>query len=142
MPRLAPRPYRPTPDVDQAGLEYLAAAFALCGDEGRTQIAIGTMSNRFPKYTLVTAIALPEAAAALALQSGQAQKAIDALELARRYEAGAEFRPQYLRELAYLQLRSGDLAAAEFQKILNHRGQGPLSVLYPLAQLGLARSAA
>ena len=85
---------------------------------------------------------MPEAAAALALQSGQAQKAIHALEPARRYEAGAEFRPQYLRELAYLQLRSGDLAAAEFQKILNHGGQGPLSVLYPLAQLGLARSAA
>src|SRR5262249_37179422 len=31
---------------------------------------------------------------------------------------------------------------AEFQKILDHRGYAPLSPLYPLARLGLARAAA
>jgi len=30
----------------------------------------------------------------------------------------------------------------EFQKILEHRGWDPLSPMYPLAQLGLARAAA
>ena len=29
----------------------------------------------------------------------------------------------------------------EFQKIIDHRGQAPLSVLYPLAHLGLSRAA-
>ena len=31
-------------------------------------------------------------------------------------------------------------AAAEFQKILNHRGIAPVSPLYPLSHLGLARA--
>ncbi len=43
---------------------------------------------------------------------------------------------------AYLKLKQGTEAATEFQKILDHRGQAPLSPLYPLAHLGLARSAA
>ncbi len=30
---------------------------------------------------------------------------------------------------------------AEFQKVLDHRGVDPLSILYPLAHLGLARAA-
>ncbi len=33
-------------------------------------------------------------------------------------------------------------AAAEFQKILDHRGVAPVSPLYPLAHLGLARACA
>ena len=50
--------------------------------------------------------------------------------------------PQTLRGQAYLKLNRASEAAAEFQKILDHRGQGPLSELYPLAHLGLARAAA
>ena len=37
---------------------------------------------------------------------------------------------------------SGKEAAVEFQKILDHRGIEPLSPLYPLAHVGLARAAA
>jgi hypothetical protein len=39
-------------------------------------------------------------------------------------------------------MRSGEQAAAEFQKILAHRGVEPSSIFYPLAQLGLGRAAA
>ena len=49
--------------------------------------------------------------------------------------------PIYVRGLAYLSSKQGAQGAAEFQKILDHRGEGPLSVLYPLANLGLARAA-
>jgi tetratricopeptide (TPR) repeat protein len=47
----------------------------------------------------------------------------------------------YLRGLAYLRLRKGTEAAAEFQKILDHKGAnwGPF---YPVSYLSLARSAA
>ena len=47
----------------------------------------------------------------------------------------------YLRGLAGLHAGKGAEAAAEFQKILDHKGRnwGPL---YPLAYLGLARAAA
>ena len=72
----------------------------------------------------------------------QAQAAVDLLEGAKRYEAAAQFWPQYLRGQAYLKLGRGAEAALEFQKILDHRGQSSVSVLYPLAHLGLARAAA
>jgi hypothetical protein len=39
-------------------------------------------------------------------------------------------------------LKSGNEAAAEYRRILNHRGEATLSVLYPLARLGLARASA
>ncbi|HVF87834.1 MAG TPA: hypothetical protein VM866_09600 [Pyrinomonadaceae bacterium] len=41
-----------------------------------------------------------------------------------------------------MKLNRASAAAAEFRKILDHRGQAPLSVLYPLAHLGLAQAAA
>jgi hypothetical protein len=47
-----------------------------------------------------------------------------------------------VRGQAYLRLKSGSEAAAEFRKILDHRGEVPLSTLYPLAHLGLARASA
>jgi hypothetical protein len=40
-----------------------------------------------------------------------------------------------------LNLKQGTEAAAEFKKILDRRGQAPLSVLYPLAHLGSGRAA-
>ena len=38
-------------------------------------------------------------------------------------------------------LKRADLATAEFQSILDHRGEAPVSQLYALAQLGIARAA-
>ena len=52
------------------------------------------------------------------------------------------FWPASLRGRAYLQLKMGREAAAEFQNILDHRGLDPLLPLYALAHLGLARDAA
>jgi hypothetical protein len=37
-------------------------------------------------------------------------------------------------------LRDGTAAAAEFQKILDHRGIAPVSILYPLAYLQQGRA--
>jgi eukaryotic-like serine/threonine-protein kinase len=47
-----------------------------------------------------------------------------------------------MRGQAQLQAKDGALAAAEFQKIIEHRGWDVLSPLWPLAHLGLARAAA
>jgi len=57
-------------------------------------------------------------------------------------EAAPEFWPQYVRGQAYLKLSKGAEAAAEFRKILEHRGWDPLSPLYPHAHLGIARALA
>jgi hypothetical protein len=60
----------------------------------------------------------------------------------QREAPSAEFWPLYLRGQAYLQLKDGQAAGAEFQNILDHRGESPDSLLYPLALLGRARAAA
>ena len=63
------------------------------------------------------------------------------LESAHRFESTGGFGPQYVRGQAYLKLNKGAEAAAEFQKILDHRGWSVRGALYPLAYVGLARAA-
>lgn len=60
----------------------------------------------------------------------------------KSYDQVSGFWPQYLRGQAYLLLRNGTAAAAEFQQILDNRCRGILSPLYPLAHVGLARASA
>jgi hypothetical protein len=48
--------------------------------------------------------------------------------------------PAYIRGLAYLAKRNGLAAAAEFQKLLDHRGIVVNFVTGALARLGLARA--
>jgi len=47
-----------------------------------------------------------------------------------------------MRGLSFLKLGKGAEAAAEFQKIVGTRSWAPMSPLYPLAHLGLARATA
>lgn len=117
-------------------------ALALCGEASQAQRLIDDLVKDYPRDTRVNGVWAPAIRAAIELRRGNAQRAVDLLEGAKRYEAAAQFWPQYLRGLAYLKLGLGAEAAVEFQKILDHRGQAPLSVLHPLAHLGLARAAA
>jgi hypothetical protein len=52
------------------------------------------------------------------------------------------FAPSWVRGQAYLAMKNGALAGAEFQRILDHRGWAPKSGLWPQAHLGLARALA
>jgi len=117
-------------------------AMALCGEASQARRLIDELVQRHPKDTRINGIWAPTIRAAIELQRGKAQPAVDLLEGGKRYEAAAQFWPQYLRGQTYLKLGRGAEAAVEFQKILDHRGHSPLSVLYPLAHLGLARAAA
>jgi hypothetical protein len=94
----------------------------------------------YPKATLLNQLWLPLVRAAILLHSGKAKEAIEELEITERMERAAEFYPQYLRGLAYLRSNKPKAAAREFDKILNHRGEAPMSSIYPLAQLGKARA--
>ena len=98
------------------------------------------MIKLYPEDTVINSIWVPAIRAAMELQRGNAAQAIELLQPASRYEAAAEFWPQYLRGLSYLKLKRSGEAAAEFQKIRDNRGQASLSPLYPLAYLGLARA--
>jgi hypothetical protein len=89
-------------------------------------------------------LSLPVTAAAVAIEQGEPARGLALLEPVRRYDhaPSAGFWPAYLRGQAYLQLKDGRAAASEFQNIVTHRGEVPVSVLYPLAHVGLARAAA
>ena len=67
------------------------------------------------------------------------------LESPRPYELGGapngcSYWPNYVRAEAFLLARDGVKAAAEYQRILDHRGIDPTSPMYALARLGLARA--
>jgi len=68
--------------------------------------------------------------------------AIQSLQTATPYELGAAqgLFPIYVRGLAYLQAKRGVEAAAEFQKIVDHRGIAPTAPEHSLAKLGLGRA--
>lgn len=120
-----------------------AFSLALCGETGEAQKLADELAGRYPKATLVNVIYLPVIRAAIELQRGHADRAVELLEVVTPYESAAAWWPNYLRGQAYLRLKQGDAAAVEFQKILDHRGWGlPTSIFYQLAHLGLARAAA
>jgi len=117
-------------------------ALATCGEFGQTQTIIGELARHSPKDTVLNKILLPLIQARVELHRGNPAQAIQLLETTRPYEGYALFQIAYLRGQSYLNQQKGADAAAEFQKILDHRGWQPVSHLYPLAHLGLARAAA
>jgi tetratricopeptide (TPR) repeat protein len=127
---------------DNATLEQASRVFALCGSAAEARNLSNELAMRFPDATLTMHLARPVTAAAVALQQGNAARAIELLEPVRRYDSApaGKFWPRYLRGQAYLRLKDGRAAAAEFQSIIDRRGEVPTSMLYPLAHLGLARA--
>jgi len=123
----------------RAAVAIAANAFAICGDSGKAQPLMDEYSKQFPKNTFWNAVIAPLYRAQIALHSNNAAQAIELLESAHRFESYGNFGPQYVRGQAYLKLSKGAEAAAEFQKILRHRGWSVRGALYPLAFVGLAR---
>jgi serine/threonine protein kinase/Flp pilus assembly protein TadD len=117
-----------------------ALALAVAGQTAEADALADELQAEYPRATLLNQLWLPMIRAAILLQSGNAKEAIEELEIVERYEKAAEFYPQYLRGLSFLQLNKPKNAVKEFDKILNHRGEAPLSSVYPLAQLGKARA--
>jgi tetratricopeptide (TPR) repeat protein len=123
-----------------ATVQAASAAFALCGDNDRSQALMDEISKRFPDDTLVNTVYWPLNRALIALHRGDSARAVQLLEPAYRYEIVGAFWPQYFRGQAFLNLHKGAEAAAEFQRIVDHWGWAPRSPLYPRAYLGLAQA--
>jgi serine/threonine protein kinase/tetratricopeptide (TPR) repeat protein len=124
-----------------------ALTLALSGDAaGATNLA-DDLNKRFPQNTVVQVNYLPEIRAAVALDQKDPARAIAALQPATPYDLGypaqilmLNLYPVYVRGLAYLTAHQGPEAAAEFQKILDHRGIVLYEPIGSLAHLGLARA--
>jgi tetratricopeptide (TPR) repeat protein len=126
---------------NQVSLPRAVLALAICGRSARAEPLVNEMAKQYDKSTLVNGLWLPTIRAALAIQARDPTAAVERLQVVQRYEDAGEFWPQYVRGLAFVKLAKGPEASAEFEKIRAHRGEAPLSILYPLALLGLARAA-
>jgi tetratricopeptide (TPR) repeat protein len=125
-------------------------ALALSGDSTRARELADQLDRRFPEDTIAQHQYLPTLRALVALSAGNPGKALDALEAARLYElaqpgTGMHGRfgglyPVEARGKAYLAAHQPAQAAAEFQKILDHRGVAMADPVSALAHLQLARA--
>jgi len=124
----------------------VGVALARAGDVAGAQGIAEQLNQKFPLDTIIQGYWLPTIRASIALQRSNPQDAVAALAPAQPYEMGSEFfgamYPVYVRGLAYLKARQGEPAAAEFNKILTHRGVSKNSPLAALAQLQMARAQA
>jgi serine/threonine protein kinase len=124
----------------------VALVLALAGDVARAQALADDLAKRFSQDTEVRFYCLPTIQAQLALSRKDAPKTIEFLQAAAPYELGEGavqlyscIYPVYIRGEAYLVSGQG-AAAAEFQKILDHRGLVQNCPTGALAHLGLARA--
>jgi tetratricopeptide (TPR) repeat protein len=134
-------------------VEYAAAfALALAGETAGSQKLADDLAKRFPEDTPVQFEYLPTLRALYALARQAPLEAIERLQTALPYDLAmpgtaffAKFGglyPAYVRGQAYLQAGRGREAAAEFQKVLDHRGIVLADPIGALAHLQLGRALA
>jgi len=103
------------------------------------------LSQAAPLDTLIQGYHLPTIRAALKLHANDPAGAIDLLRPALKYDLAFatsfnSLYPAYVRGQAYLKMGEGRLAAAEFQKLLDHRGIVRREVIGALSHVQLARA--
>jgi tetratricopeptide (TPR) repeat protein len=131
-------------------LQYGSAlALAYARDDGGAQGLTADLGKSFPEATIVQFNYLPTLRAKLAVSRGNASEALDSLRVASPYELGQTtsstyswnaLYPVFVRGEAYLAIHQGSESAAEFEKILDHRGIVLNGAIGALAHLGLGRA--
>ncbi len=126
---------------------FAAIALARIGEAERAQVLVEELEKNYPSNTVLKLYWLPTVKAAIALNKGNAAQVLIFLEAAAPYELGSPpplqlgtLYPAYLRGQAYLLAHNGNAAAAQFQKLLDHRGIVVNFVAGTLARLQLARA--
>ncbi len=125
--------------------EVAALALARIGDAPRATALVGELEKSYAANTLLKLYRLPTINAAIELNKGNASQALVYLEAAAPYELQSVtsinyLYPAYVRGQAYLLAHNGTAAAAEFQKLLDHRGIVLNFVTGSLAHLQLGRA--
>jgi serine/threonine protein kinase/tetratricopeptide (TPR) repeat protein len=123
-------------------LEPAAVALAMAGDGSRAQAITEELDHRFPADTLLHQVSIPVVQALIELEHKAPEKAIQTLQATTLYELGSVqgLLPIYIRGQAYLGAKRGAEAAAEFQRIVDHRGISPTAPVHSLAKLGQGRA--
>jgi len=125
--------------------EVAALALARIGDSPRATALAGELQKSYAANTLLKLYWLPTINAAIELNKGNSSQALVSLEAAAPYELQDAtyinyLYPAYVRGQAYLLAHNGTAAAAEFQKLRDHRGIVVNFVTGSLAHLQLGRS--
>ena len=123
-----------------------ALALAICGDVAQAEKLAAETSKLFPNGTIWNEVQLPGIRAAIALNRDQPAESVELLASTSPYER-SYLEASYLRGLAYLRLKKGAEAVAEFQKIVDHKGANwgatwmhpNWGQYYSLSYLGVAR---
>ncbi|HEY4742178.1 MAG TPA: protein kinase [Candidatus Acidoferrales bacterium] len=135
--------------TDRPVAEEAALAFAMAGDFAHAESTVQSLTKRFPLDTLAKSLWVPMIEAQIAINQKNPARAIELLQAASPIElsvssGGAGINscmyPVYVRGEAYLSAKQGATAAAEFQKIIDHRGLVENCPTGALAHLGLARA--
>lgn len=124
-------------------VQFVAAlALAFAGDAGRAQRLADDLGKRSPENTLIHFNYLPTIRAQLAICHNDSSRAMQVLQTAAPYDLGLQsgLYPIYVRGETYLAAHQGREAAAEFQKILDHRGIVLNEPIGALAHLQMGRA--
>jgi len=123
-----------------------ALALARVGETARARAMAGELEKSNPTNTVLKLYWFPTIKAAIEINGSDAAQVLQSLEAAAPYELGeppptqeGTLYPAYLRGQAYLLSHNGNAAAAEFQKLLDHRGIVVNFVTGALVRLQLAR---
>jgi eukaryotic-like serine/threonine-protein kinase len=125
-----------------------ALAYALVSDTAHAQLLLDDLAKRFPQDTVVQTVWLPTIRGQFETNRKNFARSIELLQAATPYELGTLtgsaynscLYPVYVRAQADLNENRGAAAAAEFQKILDHRGLVWNCTTGVLAHLGIARA--
>jgi eukaryotic-like serine/threonine-protein kinase len=123
-----------------------ALTLARIGEAPRAKALAEELEKDYPTNTLLKLYWLPTINAAIEISKGNSSRAIVDLEPAAPYELGVggafvgSVYPAYVRGQAYLSAHDGTAAAAEFQKLLDHRGIVTNFVTGTLAHLQIGRA--
>jgi eukaryotic-like serine/threonine-protein kinase len=122
-----------------------ASVMARIGDAAGAERLFADLAKGSPNDTILNSAWIPIARATAEIRHGNPAKAVELLESARPYELGSGqnacgYSVNYVRGEAYLKSHDGAKAAAEYQKVLDHRGVDPVNPLYALSTLGLGRA--
>ncbi len=118
----------------------VALSLARAGDAARAESLANETAKTYPSDTAIREYYLPQVRAEIAMDRNDPGKAIEFLQPAEKYDLVGGLRIPYKRGQAYLLEHKGTEAAAEFQKLLDHRGAVGNSIEGVLAHLQLGRA--
>lgn len=125
-----------------------ALTLALTNQPAEAQRVMSELLHRYPNDTLLKRVWSPAMHGAIALNRGDARRALEAAEAPSNAGGTIAWLP-YIRGAACLWLGLASEAAAEFRRVIEQKGSLFTSALaygsaylYPAAQLGLARALA